>query len=86
MNTTIDDYGRTVTAVGASGSIERVKVEHPKLMSRLSSLYWEAMAYTPPGRYIHYAERMFEDVDIYDKKTRNLIITACDFPVEFWKF
>jgi len=47
MNHVVDDYGNTVIAVGAPGSIERVKVEYPKLIERLTSLYWQA--YESPG-------------------------------------
>lgn len=39
MNSILNDYGQSVIAVGASASIERVKVEHPKLIERLNGLF-----------------------------------------------
>ncbi len=35
-NHIVNDRGETVLAVGAPGSIERLKVEHPKLISELT--------------------------------------------------
>ncbi len=37
MNTLINDLGEEVTAVGAPGSIERVKVEYPNLIQALQN-------------------------------------------------
>jgi D-arabinose 1-dehydrogenase-like Zn-dependent alcohol dehydrogenase len=42
MNYIIDDYGRQVIAVGAPGSTERMKVQYPKLINSLNSLYLQA--------------------------------------------
>ena len=39
MNTTLDDNGQTRLAIGAPGSLERVKVEHCALIERLSAMH-----------------------------------------------
>ena len=56
MNHVTNDYGQTVIAVGAPGSIERVKVERPKLIDQLNSLYFQA--YDSPGRAVDEAVEM----------------------------
>lgn len=38
MNKTRNDKGESVIAIGAPGSLERVKVEHPALIERLNAL------------------------------------------------
>jgi hypothetical protein len=37
MNAVINDYGQTVRAIGAPGSIERLKCERPKLIETLQA-------------------------------------------------
>ena len=39
MNTTMNDKGERVTAIGAPGSIERVKVEWPALICKIKNVY-----------------------------------------------
>jgi len=41
MNTVKNDKGQWVTAIGAPGSIERVKVEYPALIDDLNRIYIE---------------------------------------------
>ena len=45
----IDDYGRTVIAIGAPGSRARVRVQYPKLIERISSLHLQNYSY---GSYV----------------------------------
>ena len=62
MNHVTDDYGRSVVAVGAPGGIERVKVERPKLIERLNSLYFQS--YGSPGRAVDEAVDMIRAAGI----------------------
>lgn len=39
MNTVTNDKGETVLAVGAPGSLERVKVEWPALINKIKNVY-----------------------------------------------
>jgi hypothetical protein len=76
MNHTTDDYGRTVISVGAPGSIERMKVERPKLIDRLNSLYFEA--YNSPGRAVDCAVELIRNAGIRSElETASLLKASC---------
>ena len=48
MNYIKDDYGRMVVAVGAPGSVARVKCQYPKLIERFDSWFWGEHSQRPP--------------------------------------
>jgi len=41
VNSIVNDRGQTVYAIGAPGSLARVKVQYPKLIDRLNSLWMQ---------------------------------------------
>ena len=45
MNYIQNDYGKYVIAIGAPGSIARVRVQYPKLIDRLRSLHMQQISY-----------------------------------------
>jgi hypothetical protein len=53
-----NDRGEMVVAVGAPGSLERVKVEWPSLIERLDNLWCNAQAYKSPGDRVDEALEM----------------------------
>jgi len=80
MNHVIDDYGRIVVAVGAPGSIERAKVERPKLIDRLNSLYFQA--YDFPGRAVDCAVEMIRAAGIRSELETASILKASAYGEE----
>lgn len=77
MNTIINDYGKTVTAVGADGSIERVRVQYPKLINALNVIYNNAVAYHAYGMGIDDAVKRIRQYGIDDAlTTRNLLLAS----------
>lgn len=80
MNYVTDDYGRTVIAVGAPGSVERVKVERPKLIDRLNSLYFQA--YDSPGRAVDEAVDMIRANGIRSEMETANILKASHYGEE----
>lgn len=61
-NHVTSDRGETVIAVGAPGSIERVKVEWPALIEKVAQLY-EASA-DLPGRGLNQATEMIQSAGV----------------------
>ncbi len=53
VNHTRNDRGQYPIAVGAPGSVERVKVEHPTLIEALDAIFCES--FDAPGRRIDLA-------------------------------
>ena len=45
MNSIKNDKGEMVTAIGAPGSIERVKVKWPALIEKLNTIYKDALGH-----------------------------------------
>ena len=80
MNTITNDHGQSVLAVGAPGSIERVKVEYPKLIARLNTLYHEAC--DSPGRAVDEAVQMIRDAGITSYLETNSLLAASDYSLE----
>ena len=80
MNHVTDDYGRTVIAVGAPGSVERVKVERPKLIDRLNSLYFQE--YDSPGRSVDCAVEMIRDAGIRHELETASVLKASHYGAE----
>jgi hypothetical protein len=50
MNYVTDDWGRSVPAIGAPGSVARVACERPKLLGQLNALYFQS--HDSPGRAV----------------------------------
>jgi len=72
VNKVKNDYDQWVEAVGAPASIERVKVERPKLLERINSLYFQS--YDSPGRAVDEAVQMIRDAGIRSElETRSLL-------------
>lgn len=80
MNTIVDDYGRTVLAVGAPASIERVKIEYPKLIDSLNGLY--NSAYGSYGRGIDEAIQKIRDRGIKSEMETKSILMASNYAKE----
>jgi hypothetical protein len=80
MNHVTDDYGRTAVAVGAPGSIERAKIERPKLIDRLNSLYFQA--YDSPGRAVDCAVEMIRAAGIRSELETASILKASAYGEE----
>ena len=80
MNHVTDDYGRIVVSVGAPGSIERVKVERPKLIDRLNSLYFQA--YNSPGRAVDCAVEMIRAAGIRSELETASVLKASHYGEE----
>jgi hypothetical protein len=80
MDHIIDDYGRTAIAVGADGSIERVKVQRPRLIERLNSLYFQA--YECRGRAVDEAIQMIRADGISSEIETNAILMASHYGEE----
>jgi len=49
MNTVKNDYGQWVIAIGAPGSMERIKIERPAAIEWVNSIIWQQLAYAPPS-------------------------------------
>jgi hypothetical protein len=72
VNKVQNDFGQWVEAVGAPASIERVKVERPKLLDRINSLYFQS--FDSPGRAVDEAVQMIRDAGIRSElETRSLL-------------
>ena len=80
MNHAVDDYGRTVISVGAPGSIERVKVERPKLIDRLNSLYYQA--YESHGKAVDEAVEMIRAAGIRSELETASVLLASNYGEE----
>lgn len=80
MNYTEDDYGRRVVAVGAPGSIERMRCERPQLIDRLNSLYWQA--HESPGRAVDEALALIRRAGVDNPLETNSILLASDYSLE----
>lgn len=80
MNHVTNDYGKTVPAVGAPGSIERVKVERPKLIDQLNSLYFRA--YESPGRAVDEAVEMVRAAGIRSELEAMSVLKASHYGEE----
>ena len=74
MNYLTDDYGRSVISVGSPASVERVKVEYPKLINNLNSLYYSA--YDCAGKAVDEAVQLVRDAGITSKMETNSILMA----------
>ncbi len=74
MNHVTNDYGQNVIAVGAPGSIQRAKVERPRLIERLNSLYCNA--YESPGRAVDEAVQMIRNEGIRSEMETISILQA----------
>lgn len=80
MNYTVNDRGESVIAVGAPGSIERVKCERPQLIEELNKLYSESFdAY---GRNVDRAIQMIRAAGIFSYLETNSVLTASDYHKE----
>lgn len=75
MNKVKNDRGEWVTAVGAPGSLERVKVERPTLIERLDSLYW--MSHECHGKCVDEAIELIRANGIRSElETRSLLMAS----------
>lgn len=82
VNHITNDKGEDVIAVGAPGSFERIKAEHPKLIERLNYIYWSARADGSPGRRIDEAIKEIREAGIEDGRTTNLLLLASDYSLD----
>ena len=74
MNSIKNDIGEIVTAMGAPGSVERVKVEYPSLIKKLNKIYVEALAYGLYGRSIDKAIEVIRESGIKSPlETKNIL-------------
>ena len=80
MNHTTNDYGQSVIAVGAPGSIERAKVERPRLIERLNGLYFNA--YESPGRAVDEAVEMIRAEGITDERETATLLKVSHYGEE----
>ena len=80
MNYTTNDYGQRVIAVGAPGSIERAKVERPKLVELLNRLYFNA--YESPGKAVDEAVEAIRAEGITDERETATILKASHYGEE----
>ena len=77
MNYIKNDKGLFVTAIGAPGSIERVKCEWPGLIERLNDLYDKNKG--RPSRNIQKAFKMIRDAGVKSKLEKRSIILASNY-------
>lgn len=82
MNYITNDYGQSVFAVGAPGSVERMKVERPRLISRLNSLSFEARAEGYYGMGVDLAIEMIRNADIESPLETMSILDASEYANE----
>jgi hypothetical protein len=80
MNHIVDDYGKTVIAVGAPGSIERAKIQYPKLIDELNALYFSA--YESPGRAVDEAIEKIRAAGISSPLETKSILQASSYANE----
>jgi hypothetical protein len=80
MNYTINDLGERVIAVGAPGSLERIKVERPKLIKQLNNLYVSSC--DCHGRDIDEAIQLIRDNGIEDYRETNAVLVASHYGEE----
>jgi hypothetical protein len=74
VNYVKNDLGENVLAVGAPGSIARVKQEYPKLISELNNLYW--IAQEDYGQGIDQAVELIRNAGIKGSLETNSILEA----------
>jgi len=74
MNYILNDYGVSVVAVGAPGSVERIKTERPKLIGRLNALYYQA--YESYGKAVDEAVEMIRAEGITSSLETRLLLNV----------
>ncbi len=82
MNYIKNDFGVLVLSVGAPCSVERVKVEYPKLIYSINSLYWDAVCESLPGHSVDIAVRMIRDAGISSPLETRSILQASAYSQE----
>ena len=80
MNYIVDDYGKTVIAIGAPGSVERAKVQYPKLIDNLNALYFSA--YESPGRAVDEAIEKIRAAGINSPLETKSVLQASNYANE----
>lgn len=80
MNYTENDNGQSVMAVGAPGSLARVKVEHPALIERLNALYHDSC--DSYGRGVDRAIEMIRATGIRSEMETNNLLAASNYAEE----
>lgn len=80
MNHTQNDRGEDALAVGAPGSVERVKKERPELIGQLDQLYLGSL--DSPGRGIDQAVEMIRAAGIKNPLETNSILAASNYSRE----
>lgn len=79
-NSIKNDRGVFVCAVGAPGSIERVKLEYPDLIDRLNLLYYQSFdAY---GRAVDKAIQLIRDAGIKSELETRSLLSASAYSLE----
>lgn len=80
MNSIKNDLGQNVVSIGAPASIERVKIEYPKLISRLNSLYEQS--YGSYGRAVDLAISMIKDAGVKSELETASLLRASRYAEE----
>lgn len=71
-----NDRGESVIAVGAPGSLERVKVQYPELIREIDNLYFTL--YDCPGKGVDAAIQHIRDNGIRNyMETDNILLASC---------
>ena len=81
MNIIIDDYGIPVAAIGAPGSIERVKVEFPKLIDLLNRQYEQSKLTTSRGLPV--ALQLIREAGINSRLEIEAVLEASSYQGKF---
>lgn len=79
MNHITDDYGRDTIAVGAEGSLERVKVQYPRLIDEINALWFQAQGYREYGASVDQAIQFIRDRGIKGRMETENILKATHY-------
>jgi hypothetical protein len=77
MNYVENDYGNMVIAVGAPGSLKRLEVQYPKLISELNDLYYES--YDEHGRRVDLAVEMIRRTGIVSESETSFLLKTSKY-------
>lgn len=80
MNYIKNDYEKHVISIGSPGSIERVKIQYPKLIEQLNSLYFES--YDSGSRRVDLAVEIIRQVGITSDLETSSILKASKYGEE----
>lgn len=80
MNSIKNDFGQIVPAIGSPASVERVRVEYPKLIGRLNKVYAES--HSTYGRGVDVAIGIIRSSGIRSELETASLLKASDYNQE----